>query len=217
MVEKNSYTNAIALRLTCGCLLDFLEHANIERMVPLEKSTAILNAYETLFSTYYSDFLPKRILEIGVKHGGGLLLLDHVFSRVSSPEIVGVDKDPRLTELAKAHLATHTSKISVITALVPAQLDRVPGTFDLVIDDGSHAFDDIIGAFEILWPRLNSGGLYVVEDWRTDASHPIQLMEILLQRMIGYWPDPKGPGKGAPVQVHWWRDLVAIQKGSMNP
>ncbi len=214
MAERNLFSGIVDNRLPCGCTLAFLQGADIERQIPLEKSLEILDAYETLFGAYYSDFNPKRILEIGVKHGGGLLLLDHMFSQVSSPEIVGVDRDPKLTELAKTHLEAHAKKISVITAEAPAQLDRVSGTFDLVIDDGSHAFEDIIGAFEVLWPRLTPGGLYIVEDWRTDAGRPAKFLEILASKMIGYWPDPKGPGKGAPVEIHLWRDLIAIQKGA---
>lgn len=35
---------------------------------------------------------------------------------------------------------------------------------DIIIDDGSHRNADIIGAFKNLWPILNPGGLYCVED-----------------------------------------------------
>lgn len=36
--------------------------------------------------------------------------------------------------------------------------------FDIIIDDGSHLNADIIAAFKNLWPVLNPGGLYCVED-----------------------------------------------------
>lgn len=38
-----------------------------------------------------------------------------------------------------------------------------PG-FDIIIDDGSHLNADIIAAFKNLWPVLNPGGLYCIED-----------------------------------------------------
>jgi hypothetical protein len=35
---------------------------------------------------------------------------------------------------------------------------------DIVIDDGSHKFYDQIFTFKILFPRLNAGGIYIIED-----------------------------------------------------
>ena len=37
-------------------------------------------------------------------------------------------------------------------------------TFDVIIDDGSHLVDHIIGSFEILWPKVKSKGFYCIED-----------------------------------------------------
>lgn len=43
---------------------------------------------------------------------------------------------------------------------------RPDGTtlYDIIIDDGSHINADIIAAFKNLWPVLNPGGLYCIED-----------------------------------------------------
>lgn len=38
------------------------------------------------------------------------------------------------------------------------------GKLDVVIDDGSHGLQDIVASFDILMPRLNDGGLYIIED-----------------------------------------------------
>ena len=38
---------------------------------------------------------------------------------------------------------------------------------DIIIDDGSHRNEHIISTFEILFPRLNKGGWYFVEDTQT--------------------------------------------------
>jgi hypothetical protein len=36
--------------------------------------------------------------------------------------------------------------------------------FDIVIDDGGHSNIQILTSFDYLWPRLNPGGLYFIED-----------------------------------------------------
>ena len=37
-------------------------------------------------------------------------------------------------------------------------------TFDVVIEDGSHMTDDQIATRDLLLPRMNPGGLYIIED-----------------------------------------------------
>jgi hypothetical protein len=43
------------------------------------------------------------------------------------------------------------------------QLEKY-GNFDIIIDDGSHESADQIVSFDYLYPRLNKGGVYFVED-----------------------------------------------------
>jgi len=43
------------------------------------------------------------------------------------------------------------------------------GNFDVIIDDGGHFNIQIMTSLEILWPQLNHGGLYFIED--IDAEH----------------------------------------------
>ena len=38
------------------------------------------------------------------------------------------------------------------------------GNFDIILDDGSHKNKDVIKSFELLFPLMNDGGLYIVED-----------------------------------------------------
>lgn len=39
--------------------------------------------------------------------------------------------------------------------------------FDIIIDDGSHLNEHVINTFQILFPKLNDGGIYVIEDTQT--------------------------------------------------
>jgi hypothetical protein len=37
-------------------------------------------------------------------------------------------------------------------------------TFDIIIDDGSHHFEDQIATFNLLKDRMNAGGIFIIED-----------------------------------------------------
>ncbi len=41
------------------------------------------------------------------------------------------------------------------------------GPLDIIIDDGSHLNEHVIESFRILFPKLNEGGIYVIEDTNT--------------------------------------------------
>ena len=41
------------------------------------------------------------------------------------------------------------------------------GELDIIIDDGSHINEHVIGSFNILFPKLKDGGIYVIEDTQT--------------------------------------------------
>ncbi len=40
-------------------------------------------------------------------------------------------------------------------------------TIDLIVDDGSHINEHVIETFKILFPLLNDGGIYAIEDTQT--------------------------------------------------
>ncbi|MEI6140135.1 MAG: hypothetical protein WCP85_12790 [Mariniphaga sp.] len=41
------------------------------------------------------------------------------------------------------------------------------GELDIIIDDGSHINEHVIGSFNFLFPKLKDGGIYVIEDTQT--------------------------------------------------
>jgi len=43
--------------------------------------------------------------------------------------------------------------------------DELHGQLDVVVDDASHRYDLTRRSFEILFPLLQPGGLYIIEDW----------------------------------------------------
>ena len=47
------------------------------------------------------------------------------------------------------------------------QLYEEMGRAEVIIDDGSHFVEDVILSFEVLFPLLETGGIYVIEDTQT--------------------------------------------------
>ena len=113
--------------------------------------------YEELLKPYRES---GTILEIGLAFGYSVRMWDEYFGKDS--RIYGADisvvfdtsefKAPRVT-------------IIEADATKPEFLDKLGDMkFDIVIDDGSHMPSDQVTTFNLLRDRMNSGGVYIVED-----------------------------------------------------
>ena len=113
--------------------------------------------YEHIFSGYDLN-KNVNILEIGVDTGTGMELLQKVFPNA---HICGLD----IRELTST-----VGNVWIGDQKDPKLLDEITlneGPFDIVIDDGSHIMEDQIKTFEYLFPKINPGGIYIVEDTHT--------------------------------------------------
>jgi len=116
-------------------------------------------------------------------------------------------------------------------------LDRVikkVGSLDVVIDDGGHSMEQQIQSFIKIWPHLNPGGVYLVEDLIT-SYHPnnkygsenrensfISVAKNMIDEVNRAWVDYeyKGTntvGKGFPqatdiAAIHSYSSQVFIEK-----
>ena len=102
------------------------------------------------------------VLEIGVKRGGSLKLWKEYFPNA---QVIGVDIKPNLTSLAEERVAIRIGDQGDQDFLASLIAEAAP--FDLVLDDGSHQFDDQRDTLLALWPHIKPGGIYVVEDVHT--------------------------------------------------
>ena len=108
------------------------------------------------------------------------------------------------------------------------------GFLDIVIDDGSHKNADVIATFNMLFPLLNDGGIYVVEDTQTsywpkeggdsdNLNNPKTIMNFFkgLTDCLNYSEFIK-PGYHPTyfdkniVAVHFYHNLIFILKGQNN-
>jgi SAM-dependent methyltransferase len=107
--------------------------------------------YDTHFARYRGQ--SPRVLEIGIDHGGSLQLWKKYFG--PGADIVGIDINPACLFL-EPRIEIHIGDQTDVTFL------KSLGTFDIVIDDGSHQPAHQSASFTELWPRCN--GVYLIED-----------------------------------------------------
>jgi hypothetical protein len=112
--------------------------------------------YFEIYDRHFDRFRGKRIrvLEIGVDHGGSLQIWKRYFG--TDARIVGLDIDPHCKTYEEDRIEVRTGNQSDVALL------KSLGTFDIVIDDGSHRLQDQLASFETLWPHTR--GVYLIED-----------------------------------------------------
>lgn len=161
-------------RLRLGVLLSLLNR--LDAIAQLYGDTdKVEHQYLPRYRRHFGRIRFKRntIFEIGVggndsrSPSGSLPIWRDYFCR---SRIVGIDLFPK-------DVATFGRRVLFQQAdqgdrgQLQAVIDRY-GTPDVVIDDGSHVGQHVVGTFELFWPQLRPGGVYVVEDMSTS-----------------YWPD----------------------------
>jgi hypothetical protein len=121
--------------------------------------------YQKLFWPH--KYKPIKLLEIGVGGygvglGGESLNAWQLYFPFAN--IIGCDIQD------KRRLVTPNTKIYQLDQSSEDQMEQLANLekhFDIIIDDGSHRSNDQITAFECLYPALNNGGIYIIEDVHT--------------------------------------------------
>ena len=103
---------------------------------------------------------PVKMMEIGVQTGASIRMWEEFFP---SARIVGMDIDPRCK-------ACESRRVQIIigSQIDPAIRDQVaaehPKGFEIIIDDGSHLSEHMEKSFDLYFPLLKPGGVYIIED-----------------------------------------------------
>lgn len=129
-----------------------------------EKVThGFLDIYENLWKDLQNE--PITLLEIGIYNGNSLITWDKWFP---SARIIGIDKyaQPlRVDSRAERYYGDQADKEFLNSIIL-----KSPQGFDIIIDDGGHHWHEQQISFEILWPAVKSGGMYIIEDLHTSAD-----------------------------------------------
>jgi hypothetical protein len=110
------------------------------------------------------------------------------------------------------------------------------GNYDIIIDDGGHAYSQQKATFEVLWSQLSPGGLYYIEDLQVSSSKDGMIREMLgwadqiancrseacvnMAHYIKYpitwitWPSSAPPDM---ISVHCQAEICVMKKSYAKP
>jgi len=189
------------------------------------------HGYSDIYERYLSEWQhdPIRLLEIGVQEGRSLRAWERYFS---TAEIIGVDIDPGCQEVRHARASI------VIGDQRDREFMKSLGKFDVVIDDGSHVWKDQIASFRALFPLMDAGGLYFIEDvqtsywWKYKSSGPntVEFFKMLVDdlnnrgRLIWSQIDRCAPSMRGKLRryqgkigfIHWYPGMIVIQRAEVK-
>lgn len=153
-------------------LRPFHRNPTNKEWVCLRKNREITNRYLELAG----EFPQCRMVEVGVDRGGSTAF----FTKLLQPEkLIALELSNQPVKFISDFLAEHDKegRVSINWGVdqsdpkvVPGILDRAFGSdpLDLVVDDASHMLVPSTATFEMLFPRLRPGGLYILEYWSGD-------------------------------------------------
>jgi hypothetical protein len=130
--------------------------------------------YTKYYQKHFRHLRKKRlnVLEIGVLKGESLRMWKRYFPK---SQIFGIDiLDARNIEESRIKIFQGDQGDECFLE----DVFKLIGSLDIIIDDGSHQNKHVICSFQTLFPLLNDGGIYVVEDLQTS-----------------YWPSFGGDSK----------------------
>jgi len=120
-----------------------------------------LDFYEDNLNFFQNETF--TMLEIGGLNGASLAMWSKYFPNA---RVVCVDINPAVKQFEAGQIS-----VEIGNSADPQFLESVVkkhGPFRLILDDGSHRWDHMRVAFRALYPGLEAGGIYIVEDLHTN-------------------------------------------------
>jgi hypothetical protein len=168
---NTSYETRLKIRYKLRSLIAYFYMFNLNKLATVHKTDKNrFHFYTQHYQNHFKRFKFKKIklLEIGVGgydnplSGGQSLRMwksFFPFARIFSLDIF--EKSFLQERRIKIFKGSQIDEDFLMTVCSKA------GEFDLIIDDGSHINEHVIKTFEILFPKLKDGGIYVIEDTQT--------------------------------------------------
>ncbi len=163
------FTVLFSSTINCSILnlnLESFENINLAKQCEKHVAHDYLKVYERYFSTIRTE--PITFLEIGFFQGESAQLWEQYFPHA---DLYFIDINPICFEYFKRRNLSKRSHLYLVNQESKKDLKdfikKVDGEFDVIIDDGGHTVNQQKTSFEILFPALKSGGVYIIEDLHT--------------------------------------------------
>jgi hypothetical protein len=144
-------------------LVDIISEKNLNNETHIEFGTDKEHTHMYCTGFYDKEFLKYKekqiiITEIGVAKGGSLVLWDEYFDNAF---IIGIDN----REQGAREKTKHLSNVQVLYAHAYSEefVVTLPMS-DIIIEDGSHTFEDQVKSIQLYLKKLKPGGVFIIED-----------------------------------------------------
>jgi len=176
-----------------------------DRVFSIRKDRVRIEEYLNIVERFKTD----NFVELGIGSGGSVALtalvapprklvaLDLGPDRVDALDKLIAERD--LSERVRLHYGADQADRQRLMSILDDEFGNEP--LGLVVDDASHRLDETRASFEVLFPRLRPGGLFVIEDWNHQqlisrdlaaalADPSPELKARILRRIAEGPPDP---------------------------
>jgi hypothetical protein len=144
--------------------------------------------YTEIYAKYFAPLKerPIKFLEIGIYQGSSVKLWESYFQQADLHFIdITLGAAQYFSKRSHYHIANQENSSDLENFL-----RETGGNFDVILDDGGHTMNMQIVSFQVLFPHLKSGGMYIIEDLHTS-----------------YWPS-FGGGAVRGTTISFLKDLI---------
>lgn len=138
------------------------------------------HGYISLYNNLLENYRNCTVFcEVGVANGFSMRIWDEFFTEKT--KIVGIDIN--LNYIKHSIKSQFSDRIN----LIESDVSNLKNTylkdfnFDVVIDDGSHQLQHQIDAIDFFIPKINPGGMLIIEDVQSQEN-----LDILAEKYKGY-------------------------------
>jgi hypothetical protein len=171
------------------------------------KPTKQLHNYLIYYWLHFRDIRleVRSVLEIGLETDRSIRMWEEFFPNAT---VYGVDINPQCQQLEGNRRRVFIGDQSDLQFLDKV-VNEAGGSFDIVIDDGSHRVEHQLKTFDFLFPRLTAHGIYVMEDTGGPVGDfnliTVKALRALVDNIM-YWPKGLDPGT--------WPNLAKFSDGA---
>lgn len=162
------------------------------------------------YERYYKEFITentKSILEIGVKAGNSLRAWRHLLPEVL---LYGIDITDKW--LNRKAIDEARANIVITDSTMVGAGNLLPQNFDVIIDDGSHNYKDIIATFNNYHHRFNHH--YIIEDAMYKQEEVVNFIKSMGYDKVKMLPSYT---KNVPVDINFLEEKSSLKSGKTVP